>query len=295
MNWLVRVLQEPLLHFLVLAGGLFVLSRVFSEAPAAEEPGTIVVSDQRIRSLNLSFQRTWQRPPTPQELDGLIEDYVKEEVFYREALAMGLDRDDTLVRRRLRQKLEFLAEDIADAVEPTDQQLQQYLDDHPDAFRVERRATFSHVFLSRERRGESLSADASRLLDELRNNNGSVDPGELGDPSLLPRYHKNLRESEITNLYGGDFGAKLLAEDSGMWSGPIESAYGLHLVLLHEMSEGRVPELDEVRQAVRRDWHAARRAATKEEFFQSLREKYDVIVEKPGSESNNEISSDSDP
>ena len=102
MKWIVLASKEPLLHFLVLAGGLFVLSRVLSGGTAAEEPDTIVVSEQRIKSLSLSFQRTWQRLPTRQELDGLIKDYIKEEVFYREALAMGLDRDDTLIRRRLR-------------------------------------------------------------------------------------------------------------------------------------------------------------------------------------------------
>jgi hypothetical protein len=117
------VLQEPLLHFLMLAAGLFVLFRIYSKTPAAEEPDTIVVSEPRIESLILGFHRTWQRPPTQQELEGLIQDHIKEEVFYREALAMGLDQDDTLIRRRLRQKLEFVTENMADAVEPTDQLL----------------------------------------------------------------------------------------------------------------------------------------------------------------------------
>ena len=293
MKFVVRVLKEPLLHFLVLAAGLFVLSRSFSETPSAEEPDTMVVSEQRINSLILIFRRTWQRPPTQQELDGFVEDYIKEEVFYREALAMGLDQNDTLIRRRLRQKLEFLAEDMADAVEPTDQQLQQYLDEHPDTFRVERRATFSHVFLSQERRGDSLSVDAAQLLAKLRSTDGSVDPVELGDPSLLPHDYKNLREGEIPNLFGREFGAKLFATEPGAWSGPIESAYGLHLVLLHDKTEGRVPKLDEVREAVRRDWYAARRAASKEEFFQALRQKYKVVVEKPDFASANETTPES--
>jgi hypothetical protein len=277
-KWFVRALQEPLLHFLVLAAGLFALSYVFSRSPTAQQPDTILVSQQRLKNLILIFQRTWQRPPTQQELDGIVNEYVKEEVFYREALAMGLDRDDTLVRRRLRQKLEFVAEDIADAVEPTDQELQQYLDEHPEAFRVQRRTTFSQVYLSRQRRGDSLAADSKALLSELRS--GSAEASEAGDPSLLPRFHESLTESQVSSFFGPEFSAQLFATQAGGWSGPLESAYGAHLVLLQEKTDGRVPELDEVRQAVRREWIAQRRAASKEEFFQTLLRKCNVVVEE---------------
>ena len=135
----------------------------------------------------LIFQRTWQRPPTRQELDGIVKEYVKEEVLYREALAMGLDRDDTLVRRRLRQKLEFVAEDMADAVDPTDAELQQYLDEHPESFRVERRASFYQVYLSRDRRGDSLNADSMKMLAKLRSGEGwSGPPPRNGTPESWP-------------------------------------------------------------------------------------------------------------
>ena len=278
MKWFVRALQEPLLHFLVLATGLFALSNAISQTPADQELDTIVVSQERLKSLILIFQRTWQRPPTRQELDGIVKEYVKEEVLYREALAMGLDRDDTLVRRRLRQKLEFVAEDMADAAEPTDEELQQYLDEHPESFRVERRATFYQVYLSRERRGDSLNADSMTMLAKLRS--GAVEAAEVGDPSLLPDFHEGLREAEISSQFGPDFSAQLLAIQTGQWSGPLESAYGAHLVLLEKKTEGRVPELDEVREAVRREWIAARRAASKEEFFQALLRKYHVVVEE---------------
>ena len=281
MNFAIRVLKDPLLHFLVLAAGIFVLSHLFSKTPSASDQDAIVVSEQRIKSLILGFERTWQRPATQQEVDAFIEDYLKEEVLYREALAMGLDKDDTLIRRRLRQKLEFIAEDMANAIEPTDQQLQQYLDDNPDSYHVERSATFSHVFLSRERRGDSLDGDAAELLAKLQATDGFVNPAQFGDPSLLPHYQESLHESEIANLFGRGFGGKLLAVDTGLWVGPIESAYGLHLVWLHEKTEGRMPTLHEVREAVWRDWYAARRASSKEEFFQALRNKYDVIVKRP--------------
>jgi hypothetical protein len=280
-KWVLRVLREPLLHFLVLAAGLFAVSSFWGDSPQSNEGETIVVSEAKIRSLAMMWHRTWQRPPTQAELTGLIEDYVNEEVFYREALKMGLDRDDTAIRRRLRQKLEFVAEDLADAVEPTDEQLQQFLDEHRDMFRVERRATFTQIYLSRDRRGDSLDDDAAQLLGELRGEDESVDVTELGDPFLMPAHHDDLREGEIANLFGPQFAAQLLAAEPGQWSGPIESSYGVHVVLVHERAEGRVPELAEIRRAVSREWYAARRAASKEDFYRSLRQRYEVIVKMP--------------
>ena len=280
MKLILRMMKEPLLHFLVLAAGLFVLSHIFSESPGADEPDAIVVSEQRITSLILSFQRTWQRPPTRQELDGLIDDYIKEEVFYREALAMGMDRDDTLIRRRLRQKLEFVAEDLADTVEPTEQELQQHLNENPDSFRVEQRATFRHIYLKPELHGDGLRQDIQQLLDQLRGDDIAVDPSQLGDPSLLPHFYEDLRKSAVAGQFGPAFAAEVFALPAGAWNGPIESAYGVHLVLVEGKSEGRLPPLEEVRQAVRREWYATRRIASKEDFFQSLRDKYEIVVEE---------------
>ena len=296
MKFVVRILQEPLLHFLVLAAGLFVLARVFSEAPAVDDPDSIVVSQQRIKSLILTFNRTWQRPPTRQELDGLIEDYIKEEVLYREGLAMGLDRDDTMIRRRIRQKMEFVAEDLADTIEPTEEELRKYLDDHPDSFREEQRATFRHIYLKPERRGASLQVDAQQLLADLRGDgdNDSVDPVELGDPFLLPHYQEDLREAEVAGQFGPGFAARVFALEAGEWSGPIESAYGVHLVLVEKRTEGRVPKLDDVREAVRREWFAARRFTSKDEFYLALRQKYEVVVEKPDFNSSDAVAQESE-
>lgn len=281
MKWIARLLREPLLHFLVLAAGLFMLSNYWGDTPKSGDKETIVVSEAKIRSLAHIWQKTWQRPPTHAELQGLIDDYVDEEVFYRQALAMGLDREDTIIRRRLRQKLEFVAEDLADAVEPTDEQLQQYLDNHPDAFRLEQRATFRQIYLSPQRRGDALAEDIRQLLVKLNGNDDSVDAAELGDPSLLPHFHENLRNSEIANLFGREFASGLFAVEDGRWVGPVESGYGVHLVLPQERVAGRLPELAEVRKEVRREWYAARRAASKEDFYRGLRERFEVDVQMP--------------
>lgn len=272
--------KEPLLHFLILAVGLFAVQRFLSPQPDAGQPDEIVVSQQRINSLILTFHRTWQRPPTPDELDGLIDDYIKEEVFYREALKMGLDRDDTLIRRRMRQKLEFLAEDFADAVQPTDEQLQEYLDSHPASFRIESVTSFHQVFLNPRERGETLAADVEAMLDRLQSGGEDVDPTQLGDPILLPFENPPMRAQQIANQFGQEFAQQLGDIPLGVWDGPIRSAYGAHLILVNDRTPGRAPQLDEVRAAVQRDWFADRRAESKQQFFDSLIEKYLVRIEE---------------
>ena len=273
--------KEPLLHFLILAAGLFAVQRFWSPAPDDPQPGEIVVTQQRIDSLALAFLRTWQRPPTQPELDGLINDYITEEVFYREALKMGLDRDDTLIRRRMRQKLEVLAEDFADAIQPTDQQLQEYLDTHPDSFRTDGRTTFRQIFLSPQRRGNSLAADAEKLLQQLRSEETAADPETLGDPFLLPFRNDDMRETQTANEYGREFAEQLQEAQTGQWTGPITSAYGSHLAFVRERTPGSMPQLAEVREQVQRDWYAARRAESKEEFSEALLQKYNVTIQHP--------------
>ena len=157
-----KLLREPLVHFLVLGAGLFLLFGLVGDSNVAPAD-RIVVSSGRVAQLTQIFTRTWQRPPTEQELAGLIEDHVREEVYYREALAMGLDRDDTIVRRRMRQKLEFVTDDLVAAVTPTEEQLETYLRENPEAFRVPTRLSFQQIYFNRDRRGGSPHAEANVL------------------------------------------------------------------------------------------------------------------------------------
>src|SRR5262249_22286989 len=153
-----------------------------------------------LEHLTVSFTRTWQRSPTAQELAGLIEDYIREEVLYREAMAMGLDRDDTIVRRRLRQKLEFLTEETVEMAAPADAELQTFLQQHADAFRVEPRLAFQHVYLSRHRRGDATDTEARELLAQLSTSDAATDTAALGDPFLLPHELALSSRSEIARL-----------------------------------------------------------------------------------------------
>jgi len=218
--------------------------------------------------------------PDPPALEALIRDHVREEVYVREALALGLDRDDTIIRQRLRQKVEFLSEDVAASVEPTDADLQAYLTAHPETFRVERRITFSHVYLNPERRRDSLARDATQLLARLKQAGAGADLAALGDPFLLDHEFNRMAASDVVQQFGERFATKLGELPLGEWQGPVESGYGAHLVLVNERTEGRLPALGEVRDSVRREWQNVQRLEANEKFFQGLLDRYTVVVEQ---------------
>ena len=277
-----KLLREPLLHFFLLGAGLFLLSGFVGESDQ-DQPDRIVVNASQIERLIESWKKTRMRPPTMAELDGLIEDHIREEIYYRQALAMGLDRDDTIVRRRLRQKMEFLSQDLAARVDPTESELQAYLEENEDSFRLEPRISFQHIYFNPDRRGAKAHTDAVHLLAMPRGDGGTIDIATSGDPLPLPHEYKSLPEREVINLFGRDFAAQLLSLAPGAWQGPLMSGYGLHLVFVRERTESKTPALAEVRDAVSREWREARRRATNEEVYQQLRERYTVVVEGPRS------------
>ncbi len=271
-----RLLREPLLHFLLLGGLLFALQAARGDGEVRAEE--IRVSAGDIEHLRTMFERTWMRPPTDTELDGLIDDHVRSEAAWREARAIGLDRDDAVLRRRLRQKLEFLAEDLAAQAQPSEAELERYLETHVDVFRDEGRTSFRQIYFSRQARGSATEADARAALARLLDGPAG-EAGELGDASLLPEELALARASEIDAQFGAAFSAGLAALAPGVWSGPLESSYGLHLVLVTEREPGRVPALAEVRAAVEREWFAERRKQGIEDFDRGLLERYQLSIE----------------
>lgn len=271
-----RFLREPLLHFLLLGGLLFAVQALRGERGAPAE--AIRVSAGDIEHLATLFERTWMRPPTAAELDGLIDDHVRTEAAWREARAMGLDRDDAVLRRRLRQKLEFLAEELAAQAQPTDAELERFLEAHAEVFRDEARTSFRQVYFSPEKRGSAVEADVRALLARLVADPAD-DGGELGDASLLPEGLELARASEIDAQFGAGFEAGLATLAPGVWSGPLDSSYGLHLVLVSAREPGRMPALAEVRAAVEREWFAERRLQGIEDFYRGLLERYQVSIE----------------
>jgi parvulin-like peptidyl-prolyl isomerase len=275
-----RLLREPLLHFLLIGAVLFVLYGALNRG-RSDAPRDIVISEARVAAIAESFATVWMRPPTEVELRGLIDDYVAEEVYYREAIAMGLDQDDTVIRRRLRQKMEFISDGIADAAEPTDAQLQGYLEENAAKFARPAELTFMQVYLSPERRGDRVRADAEKLLAELQAIAGAVDPVEAGDATLLPATMEAASPQSIANAFGQDFARQVDEAPVGQWTGPIESSFGLHLVRVGERTAGAAPTLAEIRPIVLREWQSDARRKENSTFLATLRDKYDVRVEGP--------------
>ena len=276
-----RILREPLVHFLLLGAVLFIAYGLVSKPGSSDRPGKIIVTQGQIEQLASGFAKTWQRPPTTEELTGLVRDLVREEVYCRDAMAMGLDKDDSVIRRRLRQKLEFISDDVAAIREPTDADLNAYLQSHPDRFRVEQRFTFSQVYLDPAKHGENLARDIAELLVQLNRAGGQADVLTLGDSFLMEHTFTAAPTSEIAKQFGEKFAAKLGELSPGTWQGPVESGYGAHLVFVSERTEGRIPTLAEVRDDVRREWADAARLELNEKFYQSLLKRYTVTIESP--------------
>ena len=275
-------LREPLVHFLALGALLFLVFQWWGGGG----PGSsrIVITPGQIDALVVGFTRTWQRPPTERELKGLIDDYVREEIAVREAMAAGLDRDDTVIRRRLRQKLEFIAEDTIDATPATDAELEAWLDAHPDRFRTEPEVSLRQVYVSVDRRGESARADAEALLARLRAAGPDAAIDTLGDRLMLPQELERVSRSDVERLFGERFADAVLEVEPGRWAGPIESGYGLHLVLVRDRVDGRLPSLDEVRPIVEREFMNDRRTRELDAMYDRLLERYRVTVERRDAE-----------
>lgn len=275
-----KLLREPLLHFVLLGAALFAGYHFLNREPQAG-PQQIVVSPGQIEHMVGTFARTWQRPPNDDEIKGLIDQYVREEVFAREAMKLGLDQDDVIIRRRLQQKMEFIADDFAAGIEPTEEELAAYLAKHPDAFRQDQRVTFRQVYFNPDKRGEKLAADAAQMLADLKAKGAQAGSSELGDPSLLPPALANEPQRGIESSFGGEFAAALAKLPAGEWSGPVPSGLGTHLVFIERRTEGRVPALDEVRAQVQREWASERRTETNRKFLDELLKQYAVTIEWP--------------
>ena len=275
-----RVLREPLLHFLALGALVFVVAGVRAGAPTGDaEAHRIVVTAGDVQHLADGFARTWQRAPTDAELRGLVDEWVRDEIYTREAMALGLDRGDSVVRRRLRQKMEFVVEDALAAPPPTDTELAAWLDAHPDAFRRDPAISFLQVYLDRDRRGARAADDARALVATLTRSGPDFDFSALGDRLLLPGDFDHVSLGEVAATFGDGFAAAVAALPMSTWSGPIESGYGLHVVFVRNREPGGVPPLAEVRDLVARELGAERRRAMVDAAYAALRSRYTVVEE----------------
>ena len=279
-----KFFREPLVHFLLIGAGLFLLFgwRGGPASSPAGQPGPasskIIVPQDDIDRAIATFAKTWQRPPTEEEVAALVEDLVRNEIYYREALAIGLDRDDAVIQRRMRQKMEFILEDITAQAEPTDEELRAFMKTHPDSYRIDPEIAFRHVYVNPSRRGKNAGKDALEILAQL---NAGADPDTAGDPFLMGPEVRLSPLWEIKSRFGDSFGKDLLSMKPGKWEGPVTSGFGLHLVFIDRRVGGRLPDLKEVREIVRRDWLAERQKELKDAAYTRLKERYSVEMEKP--------------
>ena len=272
-NWI----KEPLLHFLVLGAVVFALyGFIGPDAPSDDE---IIVTRGQQEHLITAFTRTWQRPPTQVEFTHVVDDWIREEIAYREGLRMGLDTDDTIIRRRLRQKLEVLAEDIVSMAEPSEELLRQYLVENRATYTRESEYTLRQVYFNVDERGTAAEQDVAQALLLLETDAALTNPENLGDRISLPHRFVNKREYELAGTFGGEFVDALKAMEPGKWQGPILSGYGLHLVSIDEMTHGAPLTFEEAERELRRDWANEQRVRAIDTLYEELRQQYEITVE----------------
>jgi parvulin-like peptidyl-prolyl isomerase len=273
-----KLFKEPLLHFLLLGAALFALNAWRAkERPADGGVPRIEVTALVIEQLRAASERQFGKAPNAEELRGLVMAHIREEVFYREALALGLDRDDMIVRQRLAQKMEFLTGDIAGTAEPADAVVREFFEKNAARYAKSGRVSFRHVYFSKEKRGARAEAAAAEALAALAK--GASDES-LGDPFLHGFEFAEREQDDVIAAFGREFAEKLAAQPTGEWSGPLASSYGLHLVRVEARMEPRAVKFDEVRETVLRDFHDERRRTANSEIFEKLRERYQVTVDE---------------
>jgi hypothetical protein len=268
-----QFLREPLVHFLLLGGLLFaIFSFVGGDTGVADRK--IVVTAADIERLSQQFLRTWNRPPSAEELQSQIDSYVREEVLYRTALSLGLDKDDFIIRRRLRQKMEFLVEGAIS--EPQESELLAYFHAHESSFLTEPTVSFHQVLVS-DSRGSTAERDARVLLTKLIAAKSS--DLEAGDPSLLPENLEAAPLSRVRDQFGADFAQSLGHVKPGQWAGPLHSAYGYHLVFVTMFDPAHLPRFEDARAAVQRQWFAENRAAALDAQYRKLLGGFQVEID----------------
>jgi len=278
-----RCLREPLVHFLLIGLGMFVIYGVLNPGPGqGGSLSRIVLTEDDLRQLQIAFTAQWRRPPTPEELAGLVNSKVREEILYREALALGLDKEDTIVKRRMAQKMDFLAEDLSDLREPTTEELRAWFEKNSQRFALPSRTTFRHLYFSPDRRGEHTRADAVSALNELAGKpEDSPAAVALADPFMFQDYYGDRTPEQLAKEFGPNFAQSLFQIKPGSWQGPIESGYGWHLVWVGSITPSRMPQFEEVEQDVKSKWIEEQRAETKRKMFEAMRTRYEVVLPKP--------------
>jgi hypothetical protein len=272
---------QPLLQFLVL-GAVFYVLYAWIGGPSIGEPDKVIrVSATDVSRLDASWRARWNRPPTKEELAGVVKEHVREIALYRHAVAMGLDQNDPVVRRILGQKLQNLTRSLVElSLSPTEQELRTYFDANMERYQLPDLITFTHLFFDPDRRGDETLGEAEKIRAELRS---LAEPTEgiesLGDPFMLQRYYPGKSELEIRKLFGHGFTQSIFELSTGQWHGPVLSGYGVHLVYVHDLEAAPAPEFAVVQERVEQDWMDERRRELQDKYVNEVLASYEVVFE----------------
>ena len=277
---MVRWLKEPLVHFLLIGATIYVVYGLFGTAEESGDDRSVTITAGEIQSLANNWQRQWGRAPTAHELDGVVTQYIREIVLSREAVAMGLDADDVVIRRRLAQKLEFLSQDLMVPPDPERDELEEWFDARIDDYREPDRYTLTHIYLDPDQRDEQALADAEALRDELNALGGMPsDVRAYGDPFMLQNYYPQRTALELSKLFGRGFVESAIELEPGVWHGPVLSGYGVHVVRIDSPWRAPDPEFTAVEPQVRADWITAKSEELNRQFLDAVLARYEVVVE----------------
>lgn len=280
-NPLTRLLKEPLIQFLIIGAGIYGAYALFG-TPEEDFRDTIVrVDSNRIEAMISQWESRWKRPPTRQEIEGLIQGYIREDVLYRQAVAMGLNEDDPITRRRMAQKLEFLTSDLARMQQPEEGELEQYFAENRASYRDPDLITFTHIFFDPDKREDATLEDVAEMLAQLQAA-GEPDAETLlaGDRFMLQNHFAAATELGISRQLGSEFSEAVMGLSPGQWHGPVLSGYGAHLVYVHDFVAAPPAELAGVQARVLDDWHSEKREKFNADFLESLKSRYEIVIDE---------------
>ena len=281
-NRLTRLAKEPLVQFLLIGACIYGADALYGAPDEDVVDRTIVVDAGRVEAFIGDWERRWNRPPTRRELNAVISAFVREDILYRQAVAMGLDEDDPVTRRRMAQKLEFLTNDIALFKGPAEGELERYFQDTRELYREPDLIAFSQVFVDPDVRDATTLDDAAALLAQLKTA-GVPDPATLdaGDRFMLQKYYPRVSELDIRRQLGSGFAEAAMQLEPGQWHGPVLSGYGVHLVYVYSREEAPTPVFVEVQQQVLENWQVEQQEKFQMDFFESLKSRYDIVIAEP--------------
>jgi hypothetical protein len=275
-----ELFKKPAVHIVVL--GLIVAAAILiaKGPPAVDASRRVVVTGADLLQQRAAFMRTWQREPTADELRGALEQHIRQEVLYREALARGYDRDDLVVRRAMQQKMEFLAASQALQEPPTEEEIEAFFELRKERYRLPAVLSFAQVYLSSDRRGAGVEQAAIDLLARLRAEDPDLaELASWGDPIMLETIYSDQTERDVSAVFGAVFAEAVVRLPVGEWQGPVSSGYGLHLVKVLERENSRIPDWREVSSRVINDMEFEARTAARDQLYQEIAQNYEVVLD----------------